>query len=103
MKTTVVNIRTSKKFDVYMGRGGPFGNPYVIGPDGNRPEVIRKFLIYFHERLRLDPEWKVKVEALRGKILACFCRPIDGFSGQVLCHAQIVAAYIDGVQPENIE
>lgn len=87
-KTTVVNVRSGEPFDVYMGRRGPFGNPYVLGPDGDREEVIRKFKIYFYERLKLDSEWKTKVEALRGKILACHCHPLS-------CHSDVYVAYLD--------
>lgn len=87
-KTTVINVRSGEKYDVYMGRGGPFGNPYVIGPDGDRAEVIRKFRIDFYERLRLDPEWKAKVEALQGKVLACHCAPLD-------CHSDVYVEYLD--------
>lgn len=25
----------AEKYDVYIGRPGPFGNPFVIGPDGS--------------------------------------------------------------------
>lgn len=88
MPTTIVNVRSGGKFDVYMGRRGPFGNPFVIGPDGDRAEVIRKFRIHFYERLKLDPEWKLKVEALRGKILACHCAPLD-------CHVDVYIEYLD--------
>jgi len=28
---------------VYIGRGSPWGNPFVIGRDGNRAEVIAKY------------------------------------------------------------
>lgn len=30
-------------FDVYIGRPGPYGNPFTIGRDGNRKEVIDKY------------------------------------------------------------
>ena len=40
--TKVVNIKT-KKYDVYIGRGSAWGNPYAIGIDGDREEVIRKY------------------------------------------------------------
>lgn len=86
-KTTVVNVRHAT-FDVYMGRSGPFGNPFVIGPDGNRAEVIRKFRVHFYERLRLDPAWKKLVEGLRGKILACHCAPLA-------CHVDVYIEYLE--------
>jgi uncharacterized protein DUF4326 len=66
MRTTVVNIKRGEKADVFIGRPGPFGNPYVIGPDGDRQEVIRLFRAYFYSRLKIDPAWKSKVESLEG-------------------------------------
>lgn len=97
MKTTVVNIRTGAKYDVYCGRargafGGTFGNPYVIGSDGDRTEVIRKFRIYFHERLGMDPTFRAAVEALRGKILGCFCKPLD-------CHCDVIIEWLESTDP----
>ncbi len=52
---------------VYCGRGSPYGNPFRIGPDGNRDEVCDRF-----EREVLP---KLDVSALRGKDLVCFCAP----------------------------
>ena len=88
MPTTVVNVHKRERSDVYIGRPGPFGNPYVIGTDGDRAEVIRLFRIYFYERLKRDPEWKKLVEGLRGKKLGCFCAPLS-------CHGHVIAEYLD--------
>lgn len=90
--TTVVNIKRGEKADVYIGRPSPFGNPYVIGPDGDRDEVIRLFRAYFYSRLQMDPAWKAKVEALKGKSLGCFCSPME-------CHGGIIAEFLDKQAP----
>lgn len=66
--TRVVNIK-HERCDAYIGRGSPFGNPYRIGTDGDREEVIRKFGVDFTERLRLDPAFKAQVDGLQGKAL----------------------------------
>lgn len=100
--TRVVNIQHDR-CDIYIGRGGPFGNPYVIGENGDRAEVLRKYKIHFLERLKRDPAWKAKVEALKGKTLGCFCAYTDGFKGEFRCHGQIIAAYLDGIAPEAVE
>ncbi len=42
MATTVVNLR-KELYDVYIGRPSEFGNPFRIGVDGDRDEVIEKF------------------------------------------------------------
>lgn len=87
-QTTIVNVKKGQKADVYIGRPGPFGNPYVIGPDGDREEVIRLFRVYFYDRMKMDPTWKQKVESLRGKSLGCFCAPMA-------CHGNVIAEYLD--------
>lgn len=48
-------------------RGTPYGNPFVIGPDGDRDEVCDKF-----ER---DVLPGLDVSDLRGKDLVCCCKP----------------------------
>lgn len=60
---------------VYVGRGSPWGNPFVIGPDGDRFEVIRRFTAEILPTLDL--------RALRGKDLVCFCAP-------EMCHADVL-------------
>jgi len=82
MSRLVVHFKKDKH-DVYIGRGGPFGNPYQIGKDGTRAEVIARFEVYARERIDLDPEWKLKVKALKGKILGCWCSP-NACHGDVL-------------------
>ena len=52
---------------VYIGRGSPYGNPYVIGKDGTRDEVCDKF------EENILPS--LDIEELRGKDLVCFCAP----------------------------
>lgn len=52
---------------VYIGRGSPYGNPFVIGRDGDRDEVCDRF-----EREVLP---SLDVSALRGKSLICYCKP----------------------------
>jgi len=42
MRTRVVHCRR-ERYDVYVGRPSPWGNPFVIGRDGTREEVIAKY------------------------------------------------------------
>jgi len=81
MKTTVVNIKHDK-YDVYIGRAGNgqdgyFGNPFIIGRNGNRDEVLDLYYIHFYDRLRTDPEFAARIAKLKGKVLGCFCKGID--------------------------
>lgn len=100
--TVVVNLRTSD-YDIYIGRGSPYGNPFKIGKDGDRDEVIRKFRLYFQERLK-DLVYKKRVMDLHNKRLGCYCveNPwiyIDG--GHFVCHGQVIAEFIENAHKEN--
>jgi hypothetical protein len=46
VNTTVVNLKR-EAYDVYIGRGSKWGNPFVIGPDGDRMEVLAKYREHF--------------------------------------------------------
>jgi len=59
-------------YDVYIGRPGPWGNPFVIGPDGTREEVVEKYRTWLFTK----PELIAKAKAeLAGKVLGCWCSP----------------------------
>jgi hypothetical protein len=60
-----------KPHDVYIGRPSKWGNPFVIGQDGSRAEVIRKY----HAWLLTQPDLMASLPELRGKILGCWCAP----------------------------
>ena len=82
--TTVVNCRTAK-FDVYIGRPSKWGNPFHIGLDGSREDVIR----LFKYQIASNPEYirDVRIE-LKDKILGCWCAPLP-------CHGDILAIIAD--------
>ena len=66
-------------YDVYVGRPSLFGNPFVIGKDGTREEVIAKY----RDWLLAQPELIAQLGELRGKTLACWCAPKP-------CHADVL-------------
>ena len=68
----------------YVGRGSAWGNPYVIGKDGDRAEVIRKFREYASAVILDKPEWLVP---LKGRDLVCFCAPLA-------CHGDVLLEMI---------
>jgi hypothetical protein len=80
--TTVVNKRTDE-FDIYIGRPSKWGNPFVIGKDGNREEVITKF-----ERYIWRSPLMADIRELRDKRLGCFCAPQP-------CHGDVLAQLAD--------
>jgi hypothetical protein len=78
----VVNLR-KEPYDVYIGRGSIYGNPFIIGKDGNREDVIRKYV-----------EWMVNQQALlaalpelKGKVLGCYCKP-------AACHGDVLVEMV---------
>jgi len=73
---------------IYIGRGSKFGNPYRIGKDGTREEVIEKFRVYFYKRLNADPVFLQDVADLQGCHLLCYCKP-------EACHGDVIAEYLN--------
>lgn len=68
---------------VYIGRPSVYGNPYVIGRDGTREEVVNKYAFY----LVNNPElFAMVLSELKGKDLVCFCAP-------ELCHGHVLLHY----------
>ena len=65
---------------VYIGRPTKWGNPFVIGKDGDRDEVIAKYRQWLLERPAMIEAAK---HELAGKDLVCFCSP-KGCHGDVL-------------------
>lgn len=73
--------KTAPAGAVYIGRPSAWGNPFAIGTQGTREEVIRKY----EEWLLARPELVRKVkDELRGKHLVCFCAPAP-------CHGHVLA------------
>ena len=65
-------VHRREPHDIYIGRPSRFGNPYLIGRDGTRDEVIEKFRVHVIERPLLV---KTIRRELRGKVLGCWCAP----------------------------
>ncbi len=79
MHPLVVHCKKAE-YDVYIGRPSKWGNPFVVGRDGSRQEVILKFLKW----LRDQPELIKALPELKGKKLGCWCAP-------KACHGDILA------------
>jgi len=81
-----------EEFDVYIGRGSRWGNPYShkVGTlaehvVGSRTEAIQKF----EEYLLSNEELMASLPDLKGKILGCWCKPKS-------CHGDILLRYANG-------
>jgi len=95
--TTVVNCKVDP-YDVYIGRGSPWGNPFRINSHTTRPQAIDKHQQWLWAWLKKGNEiringvnnrWVIEhISELRGKILGCYCAPLD-------CHGDILAELAD--------
>jgi hypothetical protein len=79
-ETRVVHHKR-EPFDIYIGRPSKWGNPFEIGKDGNRDDVVRMYA----EWIQTQPELLAAVPELRGKVLGCWCAP-RSCHGDVLVH-----------------
>lgn len=61
---------------VYIGRGTPWGNPFVVGAGGDRNAVCDKFEAEILPTLDLMP--------LVGKDLVCHCKPLRCHGDSIL-------------------
>jgi len=81
-----------EEFDVYVGRGSKWGNPYshkegTLAEEvvGSRSEAIQKY----EEYLLSNEDLMRDLPELRGKILGCWCKPKS-------CHGDILIKYANG-------
>lgn len=101
-KPVVVNLKY-KSYTKYIGRyskeyqnprnisTNKFANPYRIGPDGTREDVIAKHKKDFYNNPKLqEAVWN----ELRGEILGCFCKPLA-------CHGDTYVEYIENRERQN--
>lgn len=97
----VVNKRrhTSTPNDLYIGRPSVLGNPFHIGKDGDRDEVIRKYRIWLnHHRTvhsGLGAEVQAALRTIRATIergrdvnLVCYCAPCA-------CHGDVIKELLE--------
>lgn len=83
-ETKVVNRRNSS-YDVYIGRGSKWGNPFSIGKDGDREEVIEKY----REWIMTQPKLLNSLHELKNKKLGCYCYPKH-------CHGDVLIELLEG-------
>lgn len=76
-----------RDYDLYIGRGNPkhnlphskWANPFKIGEDGTREEVLVKY----YQWILNQPDLLASLPELRKKRLACWCSP-RGCHGDIL-------------------
>ncbi|MCH7650679.1 MAG: DUF4326 domain-containing protein [Nitrospinae bacterium] len=65
-----------------------WGNPFMIGGDGDRDGVIEKYRSYINHPINALLKSEI-IHELKGQVLGCWCKPLD-------CHGDILAAIANG-------
>lgn len=96
-EATIVHCK-KQKFDVYIGRGSMWGNPYshksgtkAIHIVKTRKEAIDKFEEYLLGNIELMSQ----LHTLKGKVLGCYCKPKS-------CHGDVLIKYINKLDTKVI-
>lgn len=88
----------SDRNNVYIGRSGVvfinsirfpkansvWSNPFKIGRDGNRDDVILKYETYIKQKIENK---EVDLGEIRGKILGCWCKEPNN---DIACHGDVL-------------
>lgn len=82
----VVN-KYRESYDIYIGRGSKWGNPYPITATQDRETVIAKYREYILSK----PELLKDLHELKGKTLGCFCKPKP-------CHGDILVELVNQLE-----
>lgn len=89
--TSVVH-QSKASFDIYIGRPSKWGNPFEIGRDGTRAEVIEKYRSW----ILSQPDLLSQLGELKGKVLGCWCSPLP-------CHGDVLIELIKRDQLRGVE
>lgn len=85
--TTVVNLKR-ETYDVYIGRGSMWGNPYKMESEADRVRVIQAYKKYLKKAILHGEISVIELKALKGKRLGCYCKP-------KACHGDILAEVVN--------
>jgi len=89
-----IAVHCNEGFDVYIGRAcrqhaaSKWANPFRIGRDGTRKEVIQKYRNWIITQVDL----MASLHELKDKVLGCWCHPKE-------CHGDFLAALVDLLIP----
>lgn len=95
MQARAVN-KYREAFDVYIGRGSMWGNPYVMAnkSDVERHRVIQLYKLHLNKQIESGDITRADLESLRGKRLGCFCKPKS-------CHGDYLAEIVNNLTQEQ--
>ena len=68
---------------VYVGRPSRWGNPYCIGRDGDRDQVIELYRHYLWREVKAGRITRADLRSLDRHDLVCWCAPSR-------CHAEVL-------------
>ncbi|UBU63565.1 DUF4326 domain-containing protein [Acidithiobacillus ferrooxidans] len=95
MSHPILNVSADDcRHAAYIARPSPLGNPYAIGPDGDRDAVIERYRAWLAARIaERDPVVCTALLGIHpGQPLSCHCAPAR-------CHGEAIAESLDrGVQ-----
>ena len=83
-KTSVVNIHHKVPYDLYIGRGSIWGNPFSHMENSKAlviTETREEALLMHEEWIKTQPELLSRLHEIDGKRLGCFCSPLP-------CHGE---------------
>ena len=95
---TIENKKTYRGDGVYIGRPSLLGNPYVIGKDGTRDQVIGLYRSWLWRQIELRSEVYQELRRLAEKaneedmVLICWCKHPKFPTG---CHGDVVKRAIE--------
>lgn len=81
----VVFIKSKDKKVRYPSKPSKWCNPYKIGKDGTREEVLNKYRSYITSKIERN---ELDIEELRGKALGCWCKPEP-------CHGDVLVELLN--------
>ena len=96
MRINVVNRNSGLQGMSIMRGKSPLANPFRIGVDGDRKQVIEKYRVWLWERMQGDAGSPVNTELkrllaiarIRPLVLVCCCKPLP-------CHGDVIRAALE--------
>ncbi len=85
MTNRVVHCKR-QPYDVYIGRPGKWGNPFVLKRESDRAAALEQYRAW----VMRQPELMAALGELRGKVLGCWCAPR-------LCHGDVLVELADAL------
>lgn len=98
-KTTVVNCKR-EEYDILIDRKTPYGNPFVVGKDGDRKTVIKKHKDWlsgkkFKKFLQKRRKYVLqRIPLMQGERLGWWCDPSP-------CHGDTYAELADAYKEKE--